>query len=297
MVPDVTPLRPRDLATGTLHDEHRADVRTVGERPVGIVLQRDPLAAPQALVGGDDGAAVGVENAVLERLRGEAAEHHGVRRADPGARQHGVGGLGNHGHVDAYPVSLADAVASEGVGEPAHGFVQVAVCDGQVLGRVVSLPDDRRLVGPRRQMAVDAVGARVQGRPLEPSHVAARQIPLRHDAPSRQPVEPLAGFPRPECVRVLYRSTIEILIGGLVEVRPALQGLRDGVDGRHVRASCNGRRKPEANSFAETELRGNSNASWACRLARAPPVRPCAAPRGVRRSRNRNRSARRRPVR
>ena len=64
--------------------------------PVDGRLERDALAAAQALVGGDDHAAAGVEDAVAQGLRREAAEDHRVDGADAGAGEHHVGGLGDH---------------------------------------------------------------------------------------------------------------------------------------------------------------------------------------------------------
>ena len=237
VVPDVAALGPVDVATGTAHDEDGLDVRTVGQRRVGVALEGDDAAAADALVGGDHGAAVRVQDAVLERLRGKAAEHHGVGRADAGAREHRVGGLRDHRHVDAHAVALAYAAAPERVGEAADRVVQFAVRDGRVVRGVVAFPHDGRLVGPRGQVPVDAVGAGVQSSPEEPRDPARGQVPLGHGVPLGHPVEATPRLLRPEGVRIVDRAAVQRPVGLAVEVRPLLHGAGDGVHGRHVLAS------------------------------------------------------------
>ena len=51
-----------------------------------------------------------------QRLRREAAEDDGVRRADPGAGEHRDRQLRDHRHVDRDPVALLDAELLERVG-------------------------------------------------------------------------------------------------------------------------------------------------------------------------------------
>ena len=41
--------------------------------------------------------------------------------ANARACQHGNGRFGHHGHVDDYPVTLADAFGKEGIGKAAYG--------------------------------------------------------------------------------------------------------------------------------------------------------------------------------
>ena len=52
------------------------------------------------------------------RGRREAAEHHVVRRADPGAGQHGHHDLGDHRQVDADDVALPHAASLQRVRQP-----------------------------------------------------------------------------------------------------------------------------------------------------------------------------------
>src|SRR3546814_8115511 len=52
------------------------------------------------LVGGDDQRCAHVDDAFLQALGREAAEHHRMRHPQPRAGLHGHHGLDGHGHVD-----------------------------------------------------------------------------------------------------------------------------------------------------------------------------------------------------
>ena len=80
-----------------------------------------------------------------------------MHRADPGAGEHRVGGLGNHGQIDRDGVALLDAVCLQHIGKAAHFIVQLPIGDTFGLLGIVTFPDDGDLVGARGQMAVDAV--------------------------------------------------------------------------------------------------------------------------------------------
>src|SRR5690606_39275581 len=92
-------------------------------------------------------------------------------RADTGAGEHGHHGFGDHRHVDGHHVATVHVLAAQGVGQLAHLFVQFAVGDVLVLGRVVALPDDRHLVTARFQVTIQAVVRDVQGAVGEPLDV------------------------------------------------------------------------------------------------------------------------------
>src|SRR5690606_8097695 len=100
-----------------------------GEGDVDVGLEHRRGAAPEAAVGGEHDLALGVVDAVDQRVGAEAAEHHRVGRADAGAGQHGDGQLGDHRHVDADAVALGDAQALQHVGEALHVAVEVGVGD------------------------------------------------------------------------------------------------------------------------------------------------------------------------
>ena len=90
-------------------------------------------------------------------------------RADARAGEHRVGRLGDHRHVDGDAVALLDAVRLQHIGEAADILVQLAIGDVLALARVVALPQDRGLVGARRQMPVDAVVGGVERAVLDTS--------------------------------------------------------------------------------------------------------------------------------
>src|SRR5205814_1975122 len=73
--------------------------------------------APPRLVLRDQHLALHVLQPARERVGREAAEHDGVRRAEPGAGKHRDRRLGNHAHVDADRGSLAHAELAERVRE------------------------------------------------------------------------------------------------------------------------------------------------------------------------------------
>src|SRR5690606_631205 len=118
-----------------------------GQRLVDVLLQRHPPSAPYALVGGDHEFALGIEDTVTQRVRGETAEHHRVDGADGAAGEHGGGRFGDHGHVDAHSVALADAALLEHVGQTADFLVHLTVGDVACVGGVGALPDAGGLVG------------------------------------------------------------------------------------------------------------------------------------------------------
>src|SRR3984893_18713880 len=88
--------------------------------------------------------------------------------ADAGAGQHGVGGLGNHRHIDRDPVALLGAARLEHIGEPAHLGAKLPVSDLAVIPRIVAFPDDGNLIAALGKMAVDAVVGHIGDAVLKP---------------------------------------------------------------------------------------------------------------------------------
>src|SRR5437870_3785860 len=76
------------------------DAADLGDRRVGVGLERNLAAAAHAFVGGDHDVRLAVRNAAGERVGRESAEHHGVDRTDARASEHRVGRLRNHRHID-----------------------------------------------------------------------------------------------------------------------------------------------------------------------------------------------------
>ena len=105
------------LVPGPLDHDDALDGGAPLQGHVGVLLQRDELAAAVVAVGGDEHLAVAVVDPVPERLGAESAEHDAVHRPDAGAGQHGDGQLRDHRHVDGDAVALLHALGLEHVGE------------------------------------------------------------------------------------------------------------------------------------------------------------------------------------
>ena len=133
------------------------DAADLGDRRVGVGLERHLAAAAQAFVGGDDDVGLAILDAAGERVRREAAEHHGMHRADARAGEHGVGRLRDHRHIDGDAVAFLDVAVAQHIGEAADLIVQFLVGDFLGFLGVVAFPDDGGLVAARVQMPVDAV--------------------------------------------------------------------------------------------------------------------------------------------
>ena len=243
---------------GVAHDQHLVDALGLGERLVGVLLERHRPAAAQAFVGGDDELRIGVLDAAAEAVGREAAEHDRMHRADARAGEHRVGRLGDHRQVDGDAVALLDAVRLQHVGELADALVQLPVGDLLVAGRVIALPDDRDLVAALGEVAVDAVGADVERAVLVPfdrdvtrDRSSVLDLGVRLD-----PVDPLADL-APEAGGVVDRALVHLLVLRIVD-----KGLGGPLRGhcvdllRHARApppghchcsiGCSHTRKPQA---------------------------------------------------
>src|SRR5438270_246341 len=151
-------------------------------------------------------------------------------RADAGASEHRDRRLGDHREIDRYPIALLDATCLQGVGEPAHRLVQLAVGDSPVFARIVALPQDRGLLGMLRQMSIDAVVRGIERPVLVPgdAHVAFERGVL-HLGERLDPIDALAVL-GPKSVRVGDRLLIELEIFGLADLAHLRMG-RNGDDG------------------------------------------------------------------
>ena len=182
------------------------------QRFVDDGFQRQVLAAAQLLVGGDHGHRAGVDDALLQRLGREAAEHHRVGRADARAGLHRGHAFDRHRHVDDDAVALLDAARLQAVGELADALVQFLV-GGARDRAVVGFEDDRGLVGVAvLEVAVEAVVRRVQLAVVEP--FVERRVGLVERAGERLvPVEVLARQARPEAFVIGGRFGAQLFVG------------------------------------------------------------------------------------
>lgn len=221
-----------DLAAGALADDdllHAAGFR-VGQRAVDVGLERGLLAATQAFVGRDDDFGAAIDDAARQCFRRETTEYHRVNGTDPGARQHGDHSLGDHRHVNSHNVATVHVLTTQGVGEFADFFVQLAVGDFAMFGGIVTFPDDRNAVATLGQMAVKAVIGNVQraiGKPFDVDTVIVERG-LFDDAEGFDPVESLSLL-TPETIRVDHRLLVHGLVGRLIRQRSRCDFWADGV--------------------------------------------------------------------
>ena len=189
-------------------DDHDVlDRRGAGQGDVDRGLERVGLALPESAVCGDEDLALGVVDAIDERVGREPAEHHRVRRTEPGTRQHGDGKLGDHRHVHRDPVALHHAQPLEGVGEPLHLGVEVGVGHDPLVTRL-AFPVVGDLVAPARlDVAVEAVVGDVELGADEP--LGEGQIPLEDRVPLL--------VPRDQLGRLLGPEALEVLVGLVVQ--------------------------------------------------------------------------------
>ena len=235
MVPEVAAGLHGDGAAGAPHDQHVAHRGAVAlgslDRLVGIGLERNGLAAAQALVGGDDEIGAAILDAVRQRIRREAAEDHGVDGADARAGEHRIGGLGDHRHVDGHAVAALDAVRLQHVCEAADMGVQLAIGDRLVLGRVVALPQDGDLLGAVLQVSVDAVGRHVQRAVLEPFDGDVRVFVggVLHLREGLLPVHALRLL-GPETVGVVDAPAVHLAVRVGIDIGPVRPFRRNGME-------------------------------------------------------------------
>lgn len=94
MIPEVAALGPGNIAASAAHHQYATDRWATGQGFVDVLFQWDAFTATHAFIGGDHGAAVGIENTVSQGIGGETAKHHRVDGADAGAGEHGERGPG-----------------------------------------------------------------------------------------------------------------------------------------------------------------------------------------------------------
>src|SRR5205085_8227901 len=199
-------------------------------------------AVPPALVLGDQDLALHVVQPSGERVGGEAAEDHGVRRAEAGTREHGDRELRDHAHVDSDRRALADAELLEPVGEPDDVSLEVGERDRPPLVLRFALPVVGDLVAVSGlDVPVDAVEADVELAPEIPLRVGL--LPLVELGERLEPGEPLPALGLPELlpvavvdvrlgIRLLYEVRRRLVSTLLQEHR--LDGLASGLRRRHL---------------------------------------------------------------
>ena len=166
----VAALLHRHRRAGDRHHQHMRwrGVAELVQRGVGHGLERDALAAAPSLVGGDQQPRGAVADAARDAGRRETGEHHHMHRADPGAGQHRHHALDHHRQIGRDPVTAADAMRLEHVGETTDPVVQIVEAQPRGLRLDLALPDQGGLVAAAGQMPVEAVHAGIEGAVGEP---------------------------------------------------------------------------------------------------------------------------------
>ena len=218
VVPDVALLVPGNIPAGAFDGDYRVNIGTALQCLVGVGLERHRARATQALVGGDYDPAIRVEDAVFQGFWGKSAEDDGVHRANPRAGEYRHHDLGHHGHVDGDSVTLLDAPGFEHIGELAHVFMQLPVGDFFVGRRIVALPDDRYLVAPSRQVAVQTIVRNVQLGAFEPGDIGFVVIPVPDLGPGLEPVYEFFRLLGPEPLGVGDGPLVHLVVLVIVDV-------------------------------------------------------------------------------
>ena len=160
-------------------------------------LQGAGLAAAVGAVGGDHELGLGVLDPGAQRVGGEAAEHHRVHRADPGAGQQRDDGLGDHGQVDGHPVALGHAEGLERVGGLLHLLGELGVGVGAGVAGLALEVDGHAVAEPVLHVPVQGVVRGVDLAADEP--LRERRVgPVQGLGEVLVPGQQLAGLLRPE---------------------------------------------------------------------------------------------------
>ena len=215
---DVTPLGHRRVGPAAVEDDDVLERVELLCDVVDLLLHGKRVAAAQRGVRGDECLRLRELHALAHGLGREAAEDDVVDRADARAAEHRGDGLGDHRHVDADDVALADAEVLEHVRkaldlveEPVVGDLLAPFSVAIVVG-VLGLPVERDAIAVAGgYVAVEAVGGDVQLAAVEPLRVR-RVGPVENVVPRLDPLE-LLGPARPPCLAVRRGLLVDAGVG------------------------------------------------------------------------------------
>ena len=202
------------------------------EAGVGLVRRESDCLVEQRLVLDDaaglepaarrqDHLRLGVVDASCELVGREAAEHHGVHRADARAGEHGDRRLWHHRHIEQDSVALLDAEATQDHGQDLGFNLKRAIGERALLPGQRRIVDDRRLLAATLpHVAVDGVPAGVADAADEPAPVDAG-IRIEHPLRRLDPVDLLRGF-APKPLRVVLPAGIDLVIAAPSSIHGAL---------------------------------------------------------------------------
>src|SRR3990172_1457086 len=105
VVPDVATLGHRHLVAGPANHDRVLDGWATDQGHIRVRFERNHVSPPPSTVLGDNHLGFGIDDPARQGVGGETPEHDGMRRTDPGARQHGDGEFGDHAEIDRYAVA------------------------------------------------------------------------------------------------------------------------------------------------------------------------------------------------
>ena len=169
------------------------------ERDVDRRFKRHFLSATPTLIGRDDGDAFRVLHAVDDRIGGEAAEYHAMRRADTRAREQRDGKLGHHRHVDRDTIAAFDAELTQTIREFADVLQEFGIRDGPPIAGLAFKVICNTVATARLDMAVETIDRRVERSAAEPLREGL--VPFQNRLEGFAPGELLSPrFPKPEVI-------------------------------------------------------------------------------------------------
>lgn len=210
--PKVATLRPGDLGTGALVDEHVLDIGALLQGIVDNLLGTDKLAASPALIRGDDDLGVTVDNTVAKGVGGETSEDDRVDGADTNASKQGDNGFGNHGQVDGNGIALADAHLLQHPGSLGDLPKELTKSDDAAITRLVSFIDDSGSIGVRESVTIDTVVRSVELAFYEPGTVATGEGSGLDGLEVARPRKELPSLAAPKLLRFADRLIVQPLV-------------------------------------------------------------------------------------
>src|SRR6185369_6224403 len=198
-----------DGSAGALVDDHIANRWARFERFFHGGKQFHFCPATIGTILRNHGDSLRVVNAVDEGVGGASAEHHRVRRANAGAREHSDRKFRRHAHVDGDPVAFLNPERLQKIGELLDFLVELLVGERTDFARF-AFPDDRRFVlAWACDMPIKTVVGEINlasGEPLCP-----RGVPFKYAIPLLKPVEFVSNA-SPESFRSVDRFTIQLVV-------------------------------------------------------------------------------------
>jgi hypothetical protein len=177
------------------------------DRGVEQRLILDDAAELDAAGSRQDHSRLRVIDACRQLVRGKAAEHNRMDRADAGAGEHRKRRFRHHRHVDQHAVALRNAQARQYTGQARDLIAEFVVGEEPDLSGDRAVPDQCDAIAPScRDMTVECVPARIEPSASEPP-VKRRPARVEHLIPAPIPIDDLRCL-RPEFLRPLERAAV-----------------------------------------------------------------------------------------